>query len=111
MFINFLRFIIKIFSTTDHKLIGQLYLFFGTISAVLGTFLSMVIRIHLTTNDGSSLLFNNTSFYNTVITMHGIVMIFMFVMPVLIGGFGNIFLPIMVGSPEMAFPRLNNISF
>jgi heme/copper-type cytochrome/quinol oxidase subunit 1 len=108
---NLLNFIVKTFSTTDHKLIGQLYIYFGAISALLGSFLSMVIRIHLTTGDGSSLLYQNTSFYNTVITMHGIVMIFMFVMPVIIGGFGNVFLPIMVGSPEMAFPRLNNISF
>jgi hypothetical protein len=111
MFNNLVNFIVKTLSTTDHKLIGQLYIYFGTISAMLGTFLSLIIRIQLTTGDGTSLLYNNTSFYNTVITMHGIVMIFMFVMPVLIGGFGNIFLPIMVGSPEMAFPRLNNISF
>jgi len=43
--------------------------------------------------------------------MHGLAMIFYFIMPVLIGAFGNIFVPILLGSPDMAFPRLNALSF
>ena len=97
--------------TTDHKFIGQLYMFFGALASIMGTFFSYLIRAHLAFSDQSGPLLDNVALYNSIVTLHGIIMIFMFVMPVLIGGLGNFFLPIMVGAPEMAFPRLNNTSF
>ena len=102
---------VEAITTTDHKVIGALYISFGVLSALIGTFFSFLIRSHLAYPDQSGILMDNVSLYNSVVTLHGIIMIFMFVMPVLIGGFGNFFLPIMIGAPEMAFPRLNNISF
>lgn len=94
--------------TTNHKSLGRLYLSIGFSSALTGAFLSFIIRYQLHSNHVD---FVDTNTYYTVVTMHGIIMIFYFVMPVLIGGFGNFLVPVMLGAPEMAFPRLNAFSF
>lgn len=77
---------------------------------VVGTVLSVFIRAQLGDLD-SSFLQGHYHFYNVIITGHAFIMIFFMVMPIMIGGFGNIFLPLMIGAPDMAYPRLNNLSF
>nr|SBT62596.1 Cox1p [Candida orthopsilosis]SBT62612.1 Cox1p [Candida orthopsilosis]SBT62675.1 Cox1p [Candida orthopsilosis]SBT62880.1 Cox1p [Candida orthopsilosis] len=96
--------------STSHKDIGILYTIYGMISAMVATAMSVIIRLELS-GPGDQFLHENRQVYNVLVTGHAMAMIFLFVMPVLIGAFGNFFLPIMIGAVDMAFARLNNISF
>lgn len=93
--------------TTDHKLIGIMYIVTGFFFFLVGGMEAMLIRAQLAVPDGHVL---SAQRYNEVFTMHGTTMIFLFVVPVLTG-FGNYIVPLMIGARDMAFPRLNAFGY
>lgn len=93
--------------TTNHKDIGTLYLFLSLIMFFIGGIMAMLIRAELY-QPGARLF--DPEFYNQLVTMHGLIMIFGAIMPAFVG-LANWMIPLMVGAPDMALPRLNNWSF
>jgi cytochrome c oxidase subunit 1 len=94
-------------TTTNHKDIGTLYLVFALVMFFVAGFMALLIRAELF-QPGT--MFMHPNFYNQMVTLHGLVMIFGAVMPAL-AGFANWQIPMMIGAADMAFPRMNNWSF
>jgi cytochrome c oxidase subunit 1 len=94
--------------TKDHKRIAILYLIVVSIFFALGGIFAGLIRMELATPAGD--LFDSNT-YNKVFTMHGIIMVFFFLIPSIPAVLGNFFLPMMIGAKDLAFPRINLISW
>lgn len=94
--------------TLDHKRIGVLYLFTTLFFFLLSGVLALVLRLKLMT-PGPGFISDHT--YNVLFTMHGILMIFVFVIPVIPSALGNFFIPLLIGARDVAFPRLNIFSY
>jgi cytochrome c oxidase subunit I len=107
--------------TLDHKRIGVMYLIGVMAAFTIAGLLALGIRLHLFTPDG--MLFNNAFFkwaapttpandiYNQVFTLHGAIMVFLFIIPSVPAALGNFLVPVMLGAKDVAFPRLNLCSF
>lgn len=104
---GFFAWITRWLFTTNHKDIGTLYLCFSGLMFFIGGIMAMLIRAELF-QPGLALFEPN--FYNQLVTMHGLIMIFGAIMPAFVG-LANWMIPLMIGAPDMALPRLNNWSF
>jgi heme/copper-type cytochrome/quinol oxidase subunit 1 len=104
MFFFFLMF------TVNHKIIGVMYTMGGFTLGIVAWMLSVLMRIELSNPTQYIITHALTDWYMNLVTLHGVLMIFMLVMPVLWGGNGNVTLPLYLGLPEVALPRLNNAS-
>ena len=107
--------------STDHKVIAIQFLFSGLIFFVVGGLMAMAIRWQLAWPWSPMPVLSKAlwsaqgyrmppEFYNKLFTMHGSIMIFLVVIPILVGTFGNLTIPLMIGARDMAFPRLNMVS-
>lgn len=99
--------------STDHKTIAKQYLFLGLFMALVGGYLVYVMRWQLAFPDTSipGFGFVGPETYNALTTNHGTIMVFFVAMPILLGALGNFLIPLMIGARDMAFPRLNMLSF
>jgi len=97
------------FLFTNAKDIETLYFIFALLADLVDTAFSVLIRLELSDSDVQFIADNQL--YNSIITAHAIIMIFFMMMPTMIDDFDNFLLPLLVEGPNMAFPRLNNISF
>ncbi|UCE03323.1 MAG: cbb3-type cytochrome c oxidase subunit I [Candidatus Latescibacterota bacterium] len=99
--------------STDHKTIAKQYLITGLIMAVLGGWLAQGMRAQIawpyTDVPGFGLI--EPGRFNALVTMHGTIMVFWVAMPILLGAFGNFLIPLMIGARDMAFPKLNMLSY
>ena len=94
-------------TSTDHKVIGYLYLITSFVFFLIAGLMAMFIRAELFS---PGLQFVTNEQYNQLFTMHGTLMLFLFATPLFVG-FGNVVMPLQIGSPDVAFPRLNMVSY
>ncbi|MFI6477834.1 cytochrome c oxidase subunit I [Nonomuraea sp. NPDC050663] len=99
--------IAKWLSSTDHKVIGHLYLITSFIFFLIGGVMALVMRAELA---GPGLQFVSNEQFNQLFTMHGTIMLLLFATP-LFAGFANELMPLQIGAPDVAFPRLNMVSY
>jgi cytochrome c oxidase subunit 1 len=92
----------------DHKVIGLQYLVTAFVFYLIGGLMAIAMRAELATPDSDLL---DPNLYNAFMTNHGTIMIFLWIVPSAIGGFGNYLVPLMIGARDMAFPKLNAIAF
>jgi cytochrome c oxidase subunit 1 len=101
------RVIVSWITSTDHKVIGYMYLMTSFAFFLVGGVMALVIRAELT-EPGLQLVSNEV--YNQMFTMHGTVMLLLFATP-LFAGFANVIMPLQIGAPDVAFPRLNMLAY
>jgi len=101
------RTFVKWMSSTDHKVIGNLYLISSFIFFMIAGLMAMVIRAELAR---PGLQFVSNEQYNQMFTMHGTIMLFLFATP-LFAGFANAIMPLQIGAPDVSFPRLNLVAY
>ncbi len=94
--------------TTDHKRIGLLYMYCMVSFFIVAVFLGFLMRLELLAPGEQ---FISAKVYNQTFTLHGVIMIFLFIVPGIPAIFGNFFLPLQLGAEDVAFPRLNLLSW
>ena len=99
--------IMRYVTTTNHKDIGSMYLWFSFMMFLVGGVMALVIRAELF-QPGLQVV--EPEFFNQMTTLHGLIMVFGAIMPAFVG-FANWQIPMMIGAPDMAFPHMNNWSF